>query len=438
VSKGARPRSAHAVPAAPSGVPTDPPRLGTVLRFAPKAASQGLKQLLAGGFRVASSGDFRKARAVPNDFDGADVQFFERLGIAIVRRDGERLAPVLKASLDERVLSASRPEARYRALQPLRPEASLEYLRGYRDAVVDLVERLQPQEGAVRAASTRWADASLTWGLQATGVQRVQATGAGIRVAVLDTGFDDQHPDFVGRAVTKKLFTSLSSADDIDGHGTHCVGTACGPRAPAGAPGYGVAHEAEILAGKVIGDDGYGTDRSIIAGIEWALEAGCAVISMSLGAEVELGASPSEDYEQIGRICLDAGTLIVAAAGNSSARPGWIAPVESPANASTIMAVGAIDRDAAVAVFSCGARNPGQDVDLVAPGVDVLSAWPGGGHHVLSGTSMATPHVAGIAALLAQADPGCRGWPLWTRLMQLAQPLPLPARDVGRGLVQAG
>jgi subtilisin family serine protease len=112
-------------------------------------------------------------------------------------------------------------------------------------------------------------------------------------------------------------------------------------------------------------------------------------------------------------------------------------PVNSPANASTIMAVGAIDRALRIAPFSCGGRNVGQDVDIAAPGVDVLSSIPDNKYDRFDGTSMATPHVAGIAALIAQSDPKFRGWALWTRLLQLSRRLQLPARDVGRGLVQA-
>lgn len=411
------------------------PSLGTVLRFTPGAARSGVQRLQGGGFRVASSSDFRAAPKVPNDFGGADVQFFERFGIAIVRRDPDRLASVLQSAVADHVVSASRPELRYRALDTL---ASRDYLRGYRDGVVELVDRLTGPATESGPRAQAWDETRLTWGLQAIGVgPGTTATGAGVRVAVLDTGFDSTHRDFAGRAVTRKLFASHSSPDDVDGHGTHCVGTACGPRSPAGEPRYGVACESEIYAGKVLGDNGEGTDRSVIAGMEWALDAGCAVISMSLGADVPLGARPSEDYEQIGRICLDAGCLVVAAAGNASARPGRIAPVNSPANASTIMAVAAVDRALAPAEFSCGGVNPGQDVDIAAPGVDVLSSWIGGGHRRLQGTSMATPHVAGVAALLAQLDASHRGWTLWARLTQLARSLEARSRDVGRGLLQA-
>src|SRR5215468_1462501 len=94
----------------------DVPRLGTVVRFKPEAAGTGVRELESGGFRVASSRDFRTAAAVPNDFGGADVQYFERFGIAVVRRDGARLAPLVQRAMQERVVSSVRPERTYRAL----------------------------------------------------------------------------------------------------------------------------------------------------------------------------------------------------------------------------------------------------------------------------------------------------------------------------------
>lgn len=429
------------------------PRLGAVVRFTPQAARTGIKQLEGSGFRVASSKDFRSAAAVPNDFDGADVQYFERFGIAIVRRDGERLRPMVEKAMQQKTVSSVRPERTYRALgaattsrPDIAPPASFagianldpDYLRGYRDGISELVDRLLGGEQAesVRKVA-RIDETTSTWGLQATKVIGSSLTGAGIKVAVLDTGFDHTHQDFVGRIITKKLFASNSTEDDGHGHGTHCIGTACGPLRPTTGPRYGIAYESEIYAGKVLGDDGFGTDRSIIAGMDWALDERCHVISMSLGAATQLGDQPNDDYEQIGKVCLDAGTLVVAAAGNESTRPQRIKPIGSPANASTFMAVGAVDSALQTASFSCGGLNPNQEVDIAAPGVAILSCLPGNNYDRWDGTSMATPHVSGVAALLAQSNDTFRGWALWARVLQLASRLQLPARDVGKGLLQA-
>jgi subtilisin family serine protease len=391
----------------------DVPRLGTVVRFTPQAASTGVRKLESSGFRVASSRDFRSAAAVPNNFGGADVQYFERFGIAIVRHDGARLAPMVEQAMRERVVTSVRPEVVYRALAEVRRSEA---------PVTSLAE---------------FEETSVTWGLEVTKVGLSTFSGAGIKVAVLDTGFDKDHQDFRGRSITRKLFASHSSDNDTQGHGTHCVGTACGPQRPTSGPRYGIAYEAAIYAGKVLGDDGNGTDRSVIAGMDWALDQGCQIISMSLGSPAEVGDQPNADFEQIGRVCLDAGLVVIAAAGNESSRPGNIAPVGSPANATTIMAVAAVDRALAPAPFSCGGINPGQDVDIAAPGVGVLSSLPGNGYGRKNGTSMATPHVSGVAALIAQSDVKYRGRALWDGLLELAGPLQLPARDVGKGLLLA-
>ncbi len=161
---------------------------------------------------------------------------------------------------------------------------------------------------------------------------------------------------------------------------------------------------------------------------------------MSLGGTVREGEKPSELYERMGQLALDNGCLIIAAAGNDSNRSfGFIAPVASPANAATIMAVGAVDPNFEPAYFSCGGLNPnGGEVDLVAPGVGVFSTSPAPQlYRTMSGTSMACPHAAGIAALWAESDPTLRGAELWRALKENARPLEHPVRDVGSGLIIA-
>jgi subtilisin family serine protease len=277
-----------------------------------------------------------------------------------------------------------------------------------------------------------------TWGLRAVGATGSAASGAGVRVAVLDTGVDATHPDLTGRVVVTNSFVQGEDAHDGAGHGTHVIGTACGPRDPGTGPGYGVAHEAEIYAGKVLSNQGSGTDGDILAGISWAVGNSCAVVSMSLGAATQPGDPYSRTFEEVAARALRRGTLIVAAAGNESRRSeGHVAGVGHPANCPSIMAVGAVDVRDAVADFSCGTLDAHAAVDIVAPGVDVYSSAPMPQRYQrLDGTSMATPHVAGVAALLAQQHEA-RGWELWARLAQQARRLPLPATDVGAGLVQA-
>jgi subtilisin family serine protease len=160
---------------------------------------------------------------------------------------------------------------------------------------------------------------------------------------------------------------------------------------------------------------------------------------MSLGAPTQVGQPFSQIFEQAASRALAAGTMIIAAAGNDSRRPQTIAPVGHPANCPSIMAVGAVDRNMQVAFFSSGGLNPqGGQVDIAGPGVDVRSSWPRPQrYNTISGTSMATPHVAGIAALWAQSNASFRGRALMSVLTQSARRLNLPSRDVGAGLVQA-
>ena len=195
----------------------------------------------------------------------------------------------------------------------------------------------------------------------------------------------------------------------------------------------------EVERTSSIADDGSGTDGTVLAGIDWAVRSGCAIVSLSMGSPVAVGECYSAIYEQVAQRALAQGTLIMAAAGNDSVRPEAIAPVDHPANCPSILAIAAIDVHLRVAPFSCGGVNPnGGEVNIAAPGVAIRSAWPRPQlYRMDSGTSMATPFAAGIAALIAEANPSMRGAKLMTLLTQSAQPLALPARDVGAGLIQA-
>ena len=297
-------------------------------------------------------------------------------------------------------------------------------------AAVDEVEEARPEFFVFSMDLPARDTAERTWGVAAVGAADSPFTGKGIRIAVLDTGIDAGHPDFEGRELVTKSFVPGLAADDVRGHGTHCAGIAAGPRAQGNRPRYGVAPEAEIYVGKVLDDSGNGAETDILAGMAWAIEQQCQVVSMSLGRAVQPGESYSLAYERLGRLALERGSLIVAAAGNNSSRRfGYIAPVAAPANAPSIMAVAAIDPEGAVADFSCGGLNPeGGEIDLAAPGIDVFSSYPRPQvYRSLSGTSMACPHVAGVAALWAEADASLRGQSLFERLKGAA------ARARGRG-----
>lgn len=354
--------------------------------------------------------DYMQGALDLSDAATADAITFDALGLAVVARDpGELTASVAAAAADAGA-----------GILTVEPERVMRAISG--------------KEAAAGAAQFSDDDA-FTWGLRATGVDASAATGRGIRVAVLDTGLDLEHPDFAGRAITAQSFVR-SPAQDAQGHGTHTTGTACGSAAPAQGRRYGVAAEAEIFAGKVLDDNGSGTDAGILAGIEWAITNGCHIISMSLGADV---ATVSTAYETVGRRALAAGTLIIAAAGNNASRAdGLLGFVGTPANSPSIMAVAAVDSELLIADFSA-TGNPieGGQIDIAGPGVAVFSSWPMPRRdNTISGTSMATPHVAGIAALWSQSK-GVTAQALWDALVEGAQSLDLPVADVGAGLVRA-
>jgi subtilisin family serine protease len=175
-------------------------------------------------------------------------------------------------------------------------------------------------------------ETAFTWGLQAIGALDSTATGDGVWLAVLDTGVDVDHPDLVGRNLVTSSFITGEFVHDGHGHGTHCIDSACGPRTVDGWPGYGVAYEDDIYAGKVLSNEGFGDDGGILAAISWAIANGCRVVSMSLGSDIEPATPHSRVYERVARRAMDRGTLIIAAAGNASNRPGQVAPLGHPAN----------------------------------------------------------------------------------------------------------
>ncbi len=372
------------------------------------ATADALKSV-TGAQTIALASDFA-AGALDVEQSDADATVFDELGVAVVTADPAGLAAMTTAGeADPRIL----------AIEP------------------ELIHHALAAEPAPGPESIGFVDtAQLTWGLQATAVGTSPRTGKGVRVAVLDTGFDLGHPDFQGRNITAQSFVPGQQVQDLHGHGTHCIGTSCGPKTLPQGRRYGVGFQVEIFVGKVLSNAGSGTDTSILAGINWAITNGCAVISMSLGANVQ---TVSQAYEAVGRRALRRGTLIVAAAGNNAQRRfGNLGFVGVPANSPSIMAVAALDAAIDIADFSARS-NPvgGGHVDIAAPGVAVYSSWPmPTRYNTISGTSMATPHVAGIAALWCEAT-GARGLALWSEVVKSVRGLPLPSVDVGAGLAQA-
>lgn len=426
---------------APAPQAGPPEYTGRYLVLNRDAADDGLPKLLRvrAGLRVATSSDFPKGTVDASSLAGADGVYFENLGIAVTSSPPDQAESLTKSSSDVVVVERERVVRIFtmppRDIAPAEAPAQWEGL-GVRELDTLVCSLTQAERAFVAAALD---ESARTWGLVSTGVIETLRTGRGIRVAVLDTGFDLTHPDFNGRGVVSKSFIEGETAQDEHSHGTHCIGTSLGPAMPRTMPRYGIATDAEVYAGKVLSNSGSGTDGAVLAGINWAIASGCRVISMSLGTATREGDRHSEVFEAAAQRALAAKCIIIAAAGNeSNRRNNIINPVGHPANCPSIMAVGAVDSEMRIADFSTrGTSDAGGKVDIVAPGVDVYSSVPPGTYKKMSGTSMACPHVAGLAALYIEAHPTATPKEIWQLMVRDAKKLTLDAADMGAGLAQA-
>ncbi len=254
-------------------------------------------------------------------------------------------------------------------------------------------------------------------------------TGAGVDVAVLDTGVDAAHPDLAGRVESSVSFVPGEDVTDRHGHGTHVASTIAGTGAGSNGLERGVAPGADLEIGKVLDNGGSGQDSWIIAGMEWAArERKAKVVSMSLGGSPTDGTDPMS--AAVDELSAETGALFVIAAGNSGPDA---TTVGSPGAADAALTVGAVDAADHVADFS--SRGPrlvdsALKPEITAPGVDILAArsqfsTEGEGlYRTMSGTSMATPHVAGAAALLAAQHADWTGAQLKDALVSTARETP--------------
>lgn len=239
--------------------------------------------------------------------------------------------------------------------------------------------------------------------------------GKGIKVAVLDTGIDWTHPDLASNVKGSVSFVPGETAMDGNSHGTHCAGII--GAAINGAGVVGVAPEASLYAVKVLANSGSGNYSWIIAGINWCIQNKIRVISMSLG-----GASAPAALETMCNAAFNAGVLVIAAAGNEGPAMNTVG---YPGRYKNVVAVSAIDSNNMIASFS----SRGPQVEISAPGVQVLSTIPGGGYGVKSGTSMACPHVAGAAAVVWGAHRFASNVAIWNLLGATADNLGAPGWD---------
>ncbi|MET7386251.1 S8 family serine peptidase [Streptomyces sp. NPDC005529] len=232
--------------------------------------------------------------------------------------------------------------------------------------------------------------------------------GKGTKVAVLDTGVDAEHPDLVNQIAGSKNFTNSKDTDDHVGHGTHTASTVGGTGAASDGLKKGVAPGTSLLIGKVLNDQGSGQDSWVIAGMQWAVDQQADVVSMSLGSPA-IGDCTDPVAQAAKELSQNTRSLFVIAAGNAGSATET---VSSPGCVPGVLTVGAVDRDDTTAPFS--SRGPVAVThtlkpEIAAPGVDISAANAGGrgvyAYQSMSGTSMATPHVAGAAAIVRQAHP---------------------------------
>ncbi|MEV6749752.1 S8 family serine peptidase [Streptomyces sp. NPDC051080] len=291
-----------------------------------------------------------------------------------------------------------------------------------------------------------WLDARVDAAMEASNSQigtpaawEAGLTGKGVKVAVLDTGVDLTHPDLKDRVSETRSFIEGQEVADRNGHGTHVSSTVGGSGAASDGKEKGVAPGATLAVGKVLNDQGSGTESQIIAGMEWAAkDVHAKIVSMSLGSSQ--GSDGTDPMAQaVNTLSEDTGTLFVIAAGNAYS-PGTIG---SPGAADSALTIGAVDSSDRRAPFSSqgprfgdGALKP----DLSAPGVDILAARSqlvsgSGPYTSKSGTSMATPHVAGVAALLAEKHPDWSGQQLKDGLMSTSKQISGTSYEVGAGRV---
>lgn len=237
--------------------------------------------------------------------------------------------------------------------------------------------------------------------------------GKGVKIAVLDTGVDADHPDLKTQVIESKNFSTAADANDHFGHGTHVASIAAGTGAMSHGKYKGVAPGAKILNGKVLDDNGSGDDSGILAGMEWAAAEGADIVNLSLGGQDTPEIDPLE--AEVNKLSAEKGILFAIAAGNEGPQS-----IGSPGSADAAITVGAVDDNDKLADFSSTGPRVGDGAikpDVTAPGVDITAAAAPGsvidkevgenppGYLTISGTSMATPHVAGAAAILKQEHP---------------------------------
>ncbi len=263
--------------------------------------------------------------------------------------------------------------------------------------------------------------------------------GTGIKVGIVDTGCDLNHSDLKDRVRASQDFTGKGSAQDGNGHGTHVAGIVAGSGEVSGGSYRGIAPAADLYIAKVLDDQGNGRTSNVIAGLEWVVDQGVSIINLSLGSD-----GSCDGTDALSEACDAAvaeGVCVMVAAGNAGPNSQTVG---SPGCARDVITIGASTDEDTIASFS--SRGPTEDgrvkPDIVLPGAKIISARASGtslgrvvdnNYVELSGTSMATPHASGVAALLLAADASLTPAQIKERLMATAVDLGLDANSQGTG-----
>lgn len=288
-----------------------------------------------------------------------------------------------------------------------------------------LVRRVE--KDVIRKATAKPAPGqSIPWGVDRIDAEKAwgTSTGSGVKVAVLDTGISLSHPDLKDNINTSCSYNAIDPSkapEDQNGHGSHVAGTIAASNNSIGV--VGVAPKATLCAVQVLSASGWGYCSDIIEGLSWVIGKGIKVANMSYGGS-ELCSGEKEALDSADA----AGITLVAAAGNN-----YGGAVDYPAKHDKVIAVTAINSSNGFASFS----SQGDAVDLTAPGVAIPSTYKKAGYKTLSGTSMAAPHVSGVAALVLEKKPSFTPDQVKKCLQNTAESLGLSANQQGAGLVDA-
>ncbi len=357
------------------------------------------------------------------------------------------------------IIECKNPENFADKIKEKYPDINVKYVYKIIDAVAveatakDILENLSVMEDVAVIEEDMEVQIMLNESVKLIGVNpdvwNLGIEGEGVTVAVVDTGIDKDHPDLKGKVILQKDFTTEKGTDkeniDGNGHGTHVAGTIAGTGKASKGKYKGVAPKAKLIAAKVLASNGSGSFSDVIAGIDWASQQDCQVMNLSLGANVYGSCDGTDPVCKAVDAAMDKGIVMCIAAGNSGPESKTVG---TPGCAKKVITVGATDKYDSIAWFS--SRGPTADgrvkPDVCFPGVNIVAArakntfmgTPVGDKYTsASGTSMATPHCAGVAALIKSLKPDLPSHEVKSIIMKFTKDLHLDPNTQGKGRCDA-